>query len=162
MSNSWEKIAQRISERTGLKTKEEVEAYAHFCMHSDFKNGVILYGDVQHEFYEVLSMNASAPMRMLERVYHDAVGNRVHEDLNGQTAQLSDESERRLHSPLVRVAKEEYGKYYKQFVEMRLISLPESSGKGFSAEYYPKLRGYNYFNDPEFYRAEGNGRTSIV
>jgi len=176
VSPNWQQIKKRIGERTGLKTDEEIEAYAFFCDHSDFKNGVIMYGDVQHEFYNQLAERASPVMRQLERIFNDALGNHIHEDLEGvrhpfvvecgyyyprafgDTAKCS-----RPESPVSRQAKKVFAEYYHKFVEQGLISLPKGLNAKKSADAYPKLTGYNYFNDKQFYRKEGkNGRTLVA
>lgn len=145
----WQKIAKKISERTGLKSDEEIMAYSYFCKNADLNNCIILYGDVKHGFYTSLLEYASVPMKKLESAYWNSVGN--HEKTG--------EHENRLESPLSKQAKELYGKYSVQFTERGLISPPEKTA--YSQEYYPRLNGYNYFNDSEFYRANGNSRTSI-
>jgi len=153
MVDNWQKIEKRISERTGLKSQEEINAYAYFCEHSDFRDGIIMYRDVEHEFYEELWRKSSKPMQELENAYHDSVGN--HENTGDE--------ENRLRSPLSRRAQQIFAEYYHKFISLRLISPPESHLENrYDSSQYPKLTGYNYFNDPEFYRAEGNGRELIL
>jgi hypothetical protein len=166
MEDKWQTIAKRISERTGLKTSEEIDAYHNFCVHSDLDDGTVMYGDVQHEFYGELHKRASQPMKVLEQAYHEAIGNNIHEDLEGNRAQVvSEEESKRLKSPLSRKAQQEFAKYYHQFLKSGLVSPPESHlENSYDASQYPKLTGYNYFNDAEFYKktSDGNGRELVI
>lgn len=135
------KVRKRISERTGLKNEDEIKAYAHFCHHSDTNDGVIMYGDVQYEIYRGLLEESSLPMQVLEESYRQSVGENLH--------LFTNESRRDLASPLFRKAKQEFERFYQQFIEKGLVSPPEKIN--LSESYYPRLRAYNYFNDPEFF-----------
>ncbi|MBS3091275.1 hypothetical protein J4217_02390 [Candidatus Pacearchaeota archaeon] len=138
-----EKVDKRISERTGLKTREEIDAYARFCHHSDLRNGVIMCGDVQYEFYINLFEQASEPMKKLERAYNDAIGNEC----------LTERAERSARSPLSATAKKRFQYFYHKFMELDLIAPPAVIGICVDY-YYPALKGYNYLKDPEFYDVE--------
>lgn len=172
-SPTWEQIKKRIGERTGLKTDAEIEAYSFFCDNTARSDRVIMYGGVQHEFYHQLVQQASPAMQELEKIFNDAVGNHVHEDLSGKRHPLIREQEcwkgvwtqlPKPESPISYQAKKVFADFYHQFVEKGLVSAPKGMDKRKkAADSYPRLRGYNYFNDLDFYRRTGkNGRTLVA
>jgi hypothetical protein len=139
---NWSKISERISSRTGLTDNRDIEVYAHFCKHADSEDGVIMYGDVQHEIYRDLCNNASKPMRVLETAYNESSG-------NGEgIPQIM--SYRLFVSPMSRMARNSFAEYYHKFIELDLVRLPVSELDRRGRKYYPTLNGYNYYNDPEF------------
>jgi hypothetical protein len=143
-------IDEKITQRTGLTNPRDIEVYCHFCHHADFDNGIIMYGDVQHEIYEDLLRMASLPMRVLERAYNEGVGNNV-----GLTPWVDT---RLLKSPLSKKAATLFQQYFFDFLKRDLVSDPEKFGFGHTAQYYPRLKSYNYFNDTEFYERSEDGK----
>lgn len=160
MRNYKEELAEKITSKTSLMMPEDIRAYSYFCKHANCVGAEIMYGDVQHEFYVQILQEASLPMTVLERAYNEAIGNHIHEDLEGNRSSVQFES--RLKSPIAKAAQQEFAKYYHKFIYLQLVSSPEKTAH--SQEYYPKLKGYNYFNDPDFYRStkDGNGRELVI
>jgi hypothetical protein len=136
-----EKIDERIKERTGLITKNAIEAYDYFCMNANLSDGIIMYDGVKHNFYQKLFAQASEPMQVLEIAYYTSIGN--HEDIPFGV------NERQFKSPLSVKAGELYSKYLKLFMRKHLVGI---SSKEYNGVRYPVLRGYNYFNDTKFYK----------
>jgi len=141
-TEDWARIRERISERSGLTEASDIDAYIYFCKHSSTKDGVIMWGDVQSEIYNDLINQASSTMKVLETAYNESVGNG--EEIPQRM------SYRLFTSPMSKRAKEVFSKHYHKFIELDLIRLPKNGLDGWTAEHYPTLNGYNYFNDPEF------------
>ena len=55
VSDHVEKEDQKIREKTGLKTKAELEAYFFFYSNANFEYGAIMYGNVESEFYRQIN-----------------------------------------------------------------------------------------------------------
>jgi len=136
------KFAQIISKNTGLKSEDDIEAYTYFVQNANFDNGLILYSGVEHEFYHELYKKASEPMKTLEGAYHAAIRS------NSEALSFI---HCKIKSPLAKQARQEFAKYYHKFMELGLISPPEISK--IDDSYYPRLRGYNYYNDDKVYVA---------
>lgn len=135
---TWQRIKRRIAERTGLNDDNEIEAYSEFCHHADSEDGLILPGDVEHEFYTHLLNKSPQHLKDSEkRFYQDYFNNPKRKDEVPK-------------SPLSLEAQEMYTDYLIRFVKKGLISPPTPAGC--SNVMYPVLKGYNYFNDPDFYK----------
>jgi len=159
-------INQRIRQETGLTDQRDIDAYCHFVHHADKDTGLIMYGDVQHDFHQELIRKSSEQMKALERIYNESLGNHIHENPKGESFSISDYDKRQLASPISRVAKKLYAEYYHKFMQMGLIEPPRKGD--LSGQLYPFLKGYDYFNDPQIYvkcRTKGEkrwtGRTHI-
>ena len=48
---SEEEFDRRVSQMTGLSVPE-AQMYYPFCHHADWKNGVIMHGDVTHDLFQ--------------------------------------------------------------------------------------------------------------
>ncbi|PJE81679.1 hypothetical protein COU58_01170 [Candidatus Pacearchaeota archaeon CG10_big_fil_rev_8_21_14_0_10_32_42] len=114
-------LIKRISERTGLKNVNDVFAYIHFCKSVDFEDGVILFGNVQHDFYE----DASKILK------------------SKKNYELKSEV-------LSRYSKMAYNHFLKLFISRGLVSEPRFVRKDVQTK-YPVLSSYNFFNDSEIY-----------
>lgn len=135
---TWQRIKRRIAERTGLKSEDEIEVYSEFCHHADSEDGVVMYGDVQHEFYTYLLNKSPQTRKESERKFYESYANDLNRD------------DKMPQSPLSLEAQRMYEDYLKRFIERGLVLAPISVGC--SKDKYPILRGYNFFNDPEFYK----------
>jgi len=100
---------------------------------------------VQHRFYEELWESASAETQTAERKFNENYKNYSRGKL----------------SPLSKKANELYKKYLQLFIKKGLIQKPEKMRM--SDTEYPRLKAYNYLNDPEIYRVTpaGHGRELI-
>ncbi len=139
-------IDLKVSQRTGLTKKKDREIYSFFCEHADFQSNLVLYGDVIHCIYQILLQESSSAMQELERAYQESVGSHEKIPRNSHANQFL--------SPLSLEARKIYGDYLKRFVKEGLVDFakPEKS-----EDFYPCLRGYNYLNDPKFYRTTREG-----
>lgn len=138
------KLVERVGERTGLKDSKEISAYMNFVEDANWDDGIIMYANTKHLFYQELLDKSSLEIQEKERKFWDDVGNhRIKEN----------------KSKLFFKAEEEYDKYLKIFVEKGLISSPRKIG--ISEGEYPVLKAYNYYNDSEvFEKPEENQRNS--
>lgn len=126
-------LEQRVGERTGLKSREEILAYICFSECAGCNDRIIMFGDVQHKFYEGLLEEANSQTRKAEEQFNDDLGkHRV-----------------KRPSPLSLIAKERYEHFLRMFIDKKLISEPQLFGKDTTK--YSRLMAYNYFNDPEIY-----------
>jgi len=143
----WQVIKQEILRQTGLEEDADIEAYAHFCTHADVQDGVIIWRDVQHEFYRFILENSSKAMKHLERVYNDAVGNHIR-----TRGKFGFDFTPQLKSHISLRAQKEFAKYYHKFIQMGLVEPPRTGKKEvYDEEAYQRLTGYNFLNDPIFY-----------
>jgi hypothetical protein len=143
-----ERIDKRISEKTGLDSKEEIEVYSFICTHADFNNGVIMSGDVVHDIYTDLLSKASVPMKVLEKVYGESLANYEEVPPGMET--------RNFKSPLLKKAWQIYSQHMLDLAQRSLIGISKEYAFGTR---YPVLKGYNYFNDKEFYKKVGTKRS---
>jgi hypothetical protein len=134
---TWQRIKRKVAEKTGLEKDDEIEVYTDFCHHADFNDGVIMFGDVQHEIYCHLENKSKSLKESERKFYQDYYNN-------------SDRPDKIPKSPLSLEAEALYEKYLTIFIEKGLILPPAPVRK--CSDKYPILKGYNYFNDPEFYR----------
>jgi hypothetical protein len=154
-------LIKKIKENAPLEEKEDIVAHINFVGATDHNKGVIFYGEVQRNFYQDLIENASEPMKHLERVQDEALGNHILEDGEGNQIKM-EFSTRKLSSPLQKKAKQIQGKHYKNFINLGLIVPPESYLiNKFDESKYPKLRSYDYFNDPEVYTKYKKKQNSV-
>lgn len=144
-----EKIDKKIAKKTGLTSKEDIEIYSIFCHHADLENGIVLHGDVAHDIYQSLLSKASEPMKVLEEAYWNSIGN--HEGVPYPF------EAKHFDSPLSGKAKDIYGVYVARFIQSGLVDMVQNK---FTGEYNPKLNGYNYLNDPKFYKKIKNKNSS--
>ena len=138
-------LRQRISERTGLTDDQEISAYIHFCHHADLRDGVIMYGDVKHEFYKEFMDAQDSDVQRREKKFWEKVSN--------HRLGLTEEELRKVESPFSLKAGELYEHYLEIFIRKRLIQAPRHVGQCTTAK-YPVLSAYNYFNDPDIYIIE--------
>jgi len=123
-----------VGERTGLKNKEDILAYTNFVDNADWEDGIIMFGDVIHEFYRNLLKNSSPKIQKEEEEFMNLLGNH----------------KIKTKSKLMIKSEEEYEKYLNLFISKGLISKPRFVRKNKETK-YPTLMAYNYFNDPEVY-----------
>ena len=57
------KLIERVSERTGLKTENEILAYMNFVDESDWEDGLILTDNVKYNFYTNLIKKSNSKIR---------------------------------------------------------------------------------------------------
>jgi RNAse (barnase) inhibitor barstar len=139
-----ERIDRKISDKTGITSKEAIRIYDFICTHADFNDGVIMSGDVIHDIYRDLLSKSSKPMQVLDEVYWNVVANLVEVPLCSEF--------RDFKSPLSRKAEQVFSEYLQDFSKRGLIGISREFAFG---ERYPVLIGYNYFNDNEFYEKTG-------
>ena len=126
---------KRISEKTGLKDEDEINAYINFLRATDYNEEIIFLGNVECDFYIQLRDKADLKTKKLEKIMCEEIAN--HKVPSGTKTPMNLEANRLT----------DY--YLCLFIDKGLISKPRQFG-GFPAE-YPVLLGYNYFNDPEIY-----------
>ena len=56
---------------TGLTCDDEISAYMHFCKHADLRDGVIMFGDVQNEFFRERFYGLSSRRRNDKKILED-------------------------------------------------------------------------------------------
>jgi hypothetical protein len=141
-SQNWQSIKDRIALRTGLTLDDQIEAYAHFCLHADSKDGLLLEGDIQHEFYIELMKQGGPATRIAEDKFYK-------ENIEGKHVEWP-----YPESPLSCQARELMEQYRGLFEARSLVSKPMLIRK--IPEPMRVLRGYNYFNDSDFYTRTKN------
>ena len=144
MNISESELIKKVGEKTGLKDREEILAYMNFSECADWDDGVIMYGDAQHKFYESLLEKADIKTKKKEKDFWELVGNH---------------KTKKKESKLSLKAKSEYAKYLKIFIEKGLIQEPKLVRK--CTTKYPVLCSYNYFNDFEIYEIAPDGERNL-
>jgi hypothetical protein len=97
-----------------------------------------MQGDVQNFFYRTLLQEASQTVRNSEAKFYDDFFNQQNRPNKTPESPLSEEARKTTELYLTR------------FQDSGLITPPMKIRE--CSERYPILKGYNYFNDPEFYK----------
>ena len=135
-----EKIKKRISERTGLENKFEIEAYVNFVESANADDGLIMFGDCRHEFWKDI----------YQEIIVKTYGEQTYKSINSlnETKKLWIEE---MVNPFVdEMATKFYDYYLNLFIKKGLVSEPKFCGKNADTK-HPVLKSYNFYNDPDFY-----------
>ena len=125
---AWQKISDRIKERTGLTTEPYIDAYADFCQCADTEDGVIMLGNVQHMIYRTLLQEATQLIKDSEAKFYDDHFNNPNRPKDTPESPLSEEARKTTEL------------YLERFQDSGLITLPMKVRE--CSELYPILKGY--------------------
>ena len=135
-----EKIKKRISERTGLENKFEIEAYVNFVESADADDGLIMFGDCRHEFWKDIYQE------IIVKTYGEQIYKSI--DFLDKNKKLWIEE---MVNPFVdEMATKSYNYYLNVFIQKGLVGEPKFFRKNTDTK-YPVLKSYNFYNDPDFY-----------
>lgn len=137
---------QRIKEKTGLTTNEDVSFYWDFVRSVNRSYNLFSPDETKHNIYETLRQKASRKELALEKQLSEDFGNH----------NLSWE-EYNQKSPLSQKTQTTYDHYFQRFKELGLISALEFQ-IGKNTDYM--FIGYNIFNDKEVYEAHETAYSS--
>ncbi|HIH23994.1 TPA: hypothetical protein HA251_03095, partial [Candidatus Woesearchaeota archaeon] len=111
---SWDEIKHRIAARTGLTLDDELEAYSYFCKHADKEDGVLLEGDIQHEFYKEFMVRCGFSAHEIEQQFYKG-------NIEGKHVKAP-----YPESPITLMARDSMEYYRTLFEEKNLVSAPIS------------------------------------
>ncbi|MCR4327580.1 MAG: hypothetical protein NUV46_03300 [Nanoarchaeota archaeon] len=135
-------LIERISKRTGLKHDWEINAYVNFMESADLEDGLIMFGNCKHLFWEEAQ----------EWIINKKYGKKTYERYIGPGVPSSkiEEIEEFVNPLASEISEKEYNHYLKLFIKKGLVSKPRFCRKNTETK-YPVLSSYNFFNDPEVY-----------
>lgn len=126
-------IDEEVKKKTGLKTKEGVLAYEFFYGNAGFNNALIMYGNVIHEFGQLI--------KSMLKIDNNA----------------DEQARKNIEEKIMKNAERRYNLWLNRFIKRGLIKnkkyyMGKTYSLGYhSGEIFPCLQGYNPLNDLNFY-----------